>query len=108
MFSAIKQSAAKTAKRSALGLLGGLIMAFGVAFLTVAAWIAISISADPFTAALIIGSVYTGVGLIILAFALSKKPHARPSTPPQTANYGAVVESFINGFAAGSTVRHRK
>lgn len=108
MFSAIKQSAAKTAKRSALGLLGGLIMAFGVGFLTVAAWIAISLAADTFTAALIIGSIYTGVGLIVLAFAFSSGDRHPPAAQPAQPNYGAVVESFINGFTAGSHVRHRK
>ncbi len=51
----LKMRVKDKAERTALGLLGGVLMAVGLGFFTAAAWLAIRLSADALTAALIIG-----------------------------------------------------
>ena len=112
MFENLKASAAQTARRSAFGLLGGLALVVGIAFLTVALWIVLVNVADSLTAALVIGSIYVGSALILLAFSLSGRSdpptvraHHRQAPPSKAEAMVGIAAAFFEGLGAGLTAR---
>lgn len=113
MFERIRYDIKSAARRSALSVLGIIFVLIGLAFLTTAAWIALTISADTLTAALVIGGVYTGLGLLILAGATMSRrrvpytavdPLAAPASSPSVP-YPGLAQAFMQGFGAGATMR---
>ena len=128
MFEPLKMRVKDKAERTAIGLVGGLLMLVGLCFLTAAAWMAISLAADPLMAALIIGGAYFGLGLIFVGVAKYKR--RQYATPAQAAYQapgqasgaasdaaagqaptGAIapmlVTAFMEGFGAGMATRRR-
>ncbi len=100
--------------KSTLGLLGTLCLVAGVAFLTVAAWIALRLAADALTAALVIGGVYVGLGLICFALVRVVGPKSAVSEPPPPPTLsphaqviGGVVAAFVEGVMAGVAARRK-
>lgn len=69
MLQAIEAKAARAARKTGLAVGGGLCFVVGAAFLTSAAWIYLSQVLDTLSAALIIGGVYAGVGLVLFGLA---------------------------------------
>lgn len=97
----------KIAIKTAIGLIAGLCVAVGIAFLTVAAWIALADRYDCVAAAMILGCVYIAVSAVLLAvISRKRKPH-RPekSQPPPQNDLLALVEAFFSGF---ESARQRK
>ncbi|MGB5556524.1 MAG: phage holin family protein [Paracoccaceae bacterium] len=112
MFDNLRSAAADTARRTAVGLAAGLSLLIGLLFLTLAAWIAIASVADNLTAALIIGAVYVGLALILLAFALTRQNKAKVYHPalgaPTSRNenvFNGIAAAFFEGLGAGLTAR---
>lgn len=108
MFDLIEKKAKAAARSIVLSSVGGLSLAVGLAFLTVAAWIFLTAVATPLTAALVIGGVYTGLGLIMmgLSSARSTEPapvartHAPSEAPP-------LMQAFLHGMQAGANAQRR-
>ena len=73
---AARKSATDVVRKSALMLVGSVLLGVGIAFLTVAAWIAIASMSSSLTAALIIAFVYVGAGLILFAVSLNSQSRA--------------------------------
>lgn len=106
-----EDSAARTARKAALGLGAGIFMVVGVGFLTVAAWMLISALLSPLHAATIIGATFLGVGLILVGFAASKtsdtvapEPKQGPSRPAEEM-LPQMVAAFMSGIQAGRQAR---
>lgn len=108
-------AARRVALRSSLGLLGGVFLAVGLGFLTVAGWIALSTTADALTAALVIGGGYFGIGFLILLIMRVARPRV-PVAPPAAAPVAApslapalagVAAAFVQGLGAGLASRRR-
>lgn len=104
----IRKKMANTAKRAGL-LTGGLLLcAVGAWFLTLAAWFALlPLVGLPITA-VIIASVYLGIGLILIGVGLQGRaatpdelhaPPPPPVTPPQNP---PMMEAFLYGIQAGA------
>lgn len=105
MFS-IKQKVAQTAKRAGL-LSGGLLLcSVGVAFLTVAGWIALSPLIGVLNTALVFAGLYLGIGLIMIGSGVqnSQRASQQPSAPPQgkAATTQPLMEAFMCGIQAGA------
>ncbi|MDF0600841.1 hypothetical protein P1J78_08870 [Psychromarinibacter sp. C21-152] len=109
-------AARRAALRSSLGLVGALCLCVGLGFLTVAAWIALTVAADALTAALVIGGAYAGLGLIVLVISRLARP--RPPAPAAPAAAPAaqpalapalvgVAAAFLQGVGAGLASRRR-
>ncbi|MDQ2094968.1 phage holin family protein [Rhodalgimonas zhirmunskyi] len=128
MFEPLKMRVKDKAERTAIGLVGGLLMLVGLGFLTAAAWMAISLAADPLMASLIIGGAYFGLGLIFIGAAKLKRRHyvaptqsayqAADTAAGQASEAGAnpsssgsvapmLVAAFMEGFGAGMATRRR-
>ncbi|MBL3701488.1 DUF1705 domain-containing protein [Sulfitobacter sp. BDSS02] len=119
MLNGVKQAAADAARTAALLSVGLLILLIGLGFLTLAAWIYLSITYDALTASLIIGCCYAGVGLIFIAVALmsngSSRRHAvrqqqrvqaaASSVPPKSP---PLVQAFLYGMQAGLNAGARR
>lgn len=105
MFYALRRSARRTARAVALSAAGGLMVAVGAGFLTVAAWIMLATAYDTLTAAAIIGAVYMGIGLICLGLAGRRSHRHHYYSPPPvdpTAHLVAqLAEGFLTGLRAG-------
>ncbi|MGI3168560.1 phage holin family protein [Pseudooceanicola sp. C21-150M6] len=95
-------------RRAGFGLAGLCLFCIGLAFLTVAAWIALSDLRDALFAATVIGCSYAGLGLIIAVLGM-RRPRRMP--PPQPVSLAGLGAAFAQGFGAGaatrSSMRHR-
>ncbi|MGB2201440.1 MAG: hypothetical protein ACPH5G_08920 [Pseudooceanicola atlanticus] len=92
-------------RRAGFGLGGLLLMAIGAGFLTVAAWIALAEAHDAQYAALIIGSVYFGLGALVVAFGTRRPIHHVPPTTAAAMTTGGLGAAFAQGFGAGAAAR---
>ena len=105
MFYALRRSARLTARAVALSAAGGLMVAVGAGFLTVAAWIMLATAYDTLTAAAIIGAVYMGIGLICLGLAGRRSHrhhyHSPPPVDPTAHLVAQLAEGFLTGLRAG-------
>lgn len=106
----IKDSAARTARKTALGLAAGLFLTVGVGFLTVAAWLVLVPLTSTATAALIIGCTYAGLGFIFLMAAMlggspSQASHPEQAVSSEAADATNMIAAFMTGLKAGQSTR---
>ncbi|MCA0042240.1 phage holin family protein [Celeribacter litoreus] len=99
----LAEKAQDLARRTTLGLAGGLLLIIGLGFLTLAAWILLVDLQGTANAALIIGCVYTGAALLTLAATRVKRQPAPP--PEQPSPMGLVSQAFLEGLGAGYSAR---
>ncbi len=98
---------ARTAVRSAaLKSVGMLLMLVGLGFLTAALWLFIVTVATALMAAMVIGALYCGVGLILLSVASFRSrahvaPHAAAAPAPGTTAPAVPLVQLAEGFAMG-------
>ncbi len=104
MIYAIQARIHQTVRRAIGSALGGFFMAIGAAFLTVALWIALADAYDALTAALCLGAGFVLLGLVVIMVSR----HRRAYVPPATAGLGTLIEAFLAGRAAGSSMRAGK
>ncbi|MEO1563432.1 MAG: phage holin family protein [Pseudomonadota bacterium] len=114
MLTGIKQSAASAARKAGLFTGGLLCMAVGAGFLTVAAWILLTLAHGAMIAALVIGAAYFGLGLVLLGIAATRasshseaapavaRPHAQ-----QTIDAPPLMQAFLHGLQAGANAQQR-
>lgn len=108
-----QDAAARTGRKAAIGLGAALCLAVGLAFWTFAGWLFLVSVTTPLNAALIVGGVYSGAGLVMIGTLSSGEKQSNPepqarSEGPGTAdeNMGPkIVEAFMNGLQAGRRVR---
>ncbi len=107
MRSGVQAHLARGARRAAWATAGALLLGVGLAFLTGAAWLVLEALRGPAFAALVIGLVYAGAGLLALGLGARR---ARCDLPPQAEGQGARVfeqmaVAFGEGFLAGKAMR---
>ena len=115
MFAGLKHSAGATARKAGL-LSGGLLCVIvGAGFLTTAAWIYLASAFDPLMAAVVIGGIYTGVGLVTIGASLSSGSTTARHTTTQAAPVKSPVEdapplmqAFLFGLQAGANSERRQ
>lgn len=91
-----------------LGLIGGIFLTIGLAFVTVAAWIALADRYDTLVAALVLGCVYIALSAVMMAILATRgsRPDPRPAPPPPPASDPlSLVEAFFSGFDAARRKR---
>lgn len=108
MFPSLRQTAVRTARKTALSL--GAVVAFliGAVFLTIAAWIFLETAHGALVAAFVLGLIYLGLAAILIGTAMSHgtpdHPHsdcdARRSHPDTPEGMPPLVEAFIFGLTA--------
>ncbi len=108
MLERVKSSAAQAMRKAALLSAGLFCCVAGMAFLTLSAWILLSEAYGALTAASVIGSFYSGVGLILIAVALSgnragsdRAVASKPADPP-------LMQAFLAGLETGSSTARRR
>lgn len=98
-------------------VIGGIFLAVGVGFLTSAGWIMLEEAYSALAAALIIASVYLGVGLILFGVSGSSDeaghhPKAEqalhdPATSPRKGEMSPLAEAFVIGLNTAYAARRR-
>jgi len=116
----VAQKATRTAQTAAIGFGAMLCLIVGGGFLAVAAWLFLLTITTPLVACLIIGSLFFGMGLVLIA-ALSIRARAirrqkreaalRAQAMQQAQATGgvggiaAIITAFVNGLNAGKQAR---
>lgn len=105
-------------QRAVFGAIGAILLLIGLIFLTVAAWIGLAGALSALSAALIIGAVYFGLGLIVFAIASFRKYRvkvqgstaaAAESAPPSGGRFlPAAAQAFMVGLTAGFSASGRR
>lgn len=104
----LEHKVAAAARKAGLITASAVLTFVGAAFLTAAAWIYLSAAYSASFAALIIGLVYMGAGVVMLAIALS---NSRPTPPPKQALLGGLTPmqlmlvSFLQGMEQGKNAK---
>ncbi|ADO42877.1 phage holin family protein [Ketogulonicigenium vulgare] len=103
MFSKLEARIEAVTRRSLLAFLAVISILVGLAFLTVAGWIAIADMASPLVAALVLAAVWVIGGGVFLLMSSNDKP-AEPAPPPAPAvdPTMAIISAFLSGFTAGN------
>jgi site-specific recombinase len=107
----IQDAVSRTLQSIVLGAGALFCLSIGLAFLTLAAWLYLISVTTSMMAALILGSVYAGIGLILLAVASSgprrsKAKYAkRLDQPNEEAEIAKIVAAFMTGVTAGRKSR---
>ncbi|WP_245964136.1 phage holin family protein [Roseovarius spongiae] len=113
MVDAVSRQAREAVAMTALGLAGGLLLIVGMAFLTVALWIFLAAAESALIAALVIGLLYVGLGLILFAVASARRRRAErraalaAAQTPKSSPLMQVAEGFAIGMQAGRAARSR-
>ncbi|MBY5972028.1 phage holin family protein [Pseudooceanicola marinus] len=114
----------RMALRAGASIVGAILMLVGLGFFTVALWILLVEMRDPLFAATVLGGIYLGVGLIVLALAMRhprrKLPYGYPPAAPappagvgaagvpgatMPGLMGALMQGVGAGMAAGAARR---
>jgi len=105
-------SAAHTARTAALGLAGGILLAVGAGFLTLAAWLTLLTVTTALTAAVILGCFFMGAGIMTLVIVSGRKksPQTSGTKPPHDPKdeediMNQVIMTFLAGITAGRKAR---
>lgn len=92
----------RMALRAGASAFGAILMLVGLGFFTVSAWMLLSEMRDPLFAASVLGGLYFGVGLIVLALAVRrprrKLPYGYPPAAPAPPAAGAVPGATAPGL----------
>ena len=110
MLAQLKDSAARTAQRAALGGLGGICLLAGVGFLTAAFFMFLLTQTDPIAACLIVGGMFSGVGLILVGVSRAGKSAPPPAVQtaqasPSASSMTPVMLAFLDGLQQGMAAR---
>tara|TARA_R110002020_G_scaffold13713_1_gene49140 strand:- start:29 stop:403 length:375 start_codon:yes stop_codon:yes gene_type:complete len=106
---------ARAARTAVLGIGGIIALGIGMAFFTLAMWIYLNLITSALVASVIMGCLFSGVGLVFFAV-LSAQRNARvrarlaaraapPPAPHPEPLLGRIVMAFIAGMTAGRKSR---
>ncbi|UWR22695.1 hypothetical protein [Sulfitobacter sp. S190] len=106
----IEHGVSDAASAAAIGLGAGIALAVGVAFWTVAGWMLLVRLADPLIAAVVMGALYTGAGLIALAIMSMRRRRKKRIKQDMRATHSpggvqGLLTAFMTGMTAGSQSR---
>lgn len=106
LVSKARAQAEQTAQTAAIGLFACVALAVGLAFWTLAGWLLLVTVTSPANAAVILGAVYSGAGIIALAVISTrrKKPVPQPAPKPD-ASLESLLSAFMTGLNAGARTR---
>ena len=112
LLASVQASAARTAETAALGLGAGIALLIGLGFWTLAGWLFLISVTTTLNAAVVIASLYTGLGLLIFGILSARARKRRNSAALRetaaaapAANLGSIAQAFMGGYAAGSATR---
>ena len=105
MIAAFTARAGRAMRVTALGVVGGVLMLTGLAFLTVAAWVALAAALGHAIAALILGGLYLLLAGAVFAVAASV---GRRPPPAPAATTGLTIATVAEAFILGMTAARRK
>jgi biotin transporter BioY len=116
----VADKAAQTAQTAALGLGASLCLVVGCAFLTGALWLYLLTVTTTLVACVIMGAIFTGVGLVMIALMSARSRNRKHQKREEFLRYQAqqkasvsnglegvagVIAAFINGLNAGKKAR---
>ncbi|MBT9386504.1 phage holin family protein [Pseudooceanicola sp. CBS1P-1] len=105
MFGSLRYSIDRAVRRAGYSIGAVILLVIGWGFLTVAAWLYLSTVKDAMFAALIIGCVYVGLGLILMFLASRSRPvpmaHPAAAPPPSAASFAGLASALMQGVGAG-------
>lgn len=103
MFAQLRKNLRLTARRFALGSIGTLMDLTGVGFLSASMLMLLLTLTDPITACAIMGGVFLGLGLLLVAEASGPDQRQRNRRPDQTAtnDMPPLAAAFMQGMAQG-------
>ncbi|WP_108485198.1 phage holin family protein [Oceaniglobus ichthyenteri] len=99
------ERAKDAARRTAFGAAGFLCLVVGLGFLSSALWLAIAVANGAMMASLILGLLYVGGGLILIAVASRRPRRYAPPPSPKAVKQADLITAFMNGVNAGKTMR---
>ncbi|SMX42613.1 phage holin family protein [Maliponia aquimaris] len=107
MLAMIETRARAALRRGVAGLMGGVLVAIGLGFLTQAAWLALASWQGPLFAAQTLGGIYLLLGGVVLL--LVRKRHDAPPPAPsrQAISHLVLAEAFLVGLDAARSARKR-
>ncbi len=111
----IQVKASRTAQTAVLGLFASICLIVGLCFFTAAAWLFLLTVTTALMTAIILGSAYFGIGLILLAV-MSSRSRAKRQEQAAAAAYAAktsaagtdfssIIAAFMTGLSAGKKAR---
>ena len=97
------------ALRAGASIIGVILMLVGLGFFTVSAWLLLVEMRDPLFAATVLGGMYFGIGLIVLALAARRPrrklpygyPPAAPAPPAGQVPPGGTVPGLMGALMQG-------
>lgn len=105
MFGSLTYGLRRAAQRAGYSLAGLVLVTIGTGFLTAALWMFLSELRDALFAATVIGALYVGVGLILLALSRRCRPvpmaHPVGAPPPPAASAAGLFAALMQGIGAG-------
>jgi vacuolar-type H+-ATPase subunit I/STV1 len=114
LLQAFQSNLRRAAQRAAIGAVALIFCMTGVFFLTLAAWIALAAALGTLSAALILGLVFMGVGLLAFALVAMRRtsvPHRSvppaPPPPPPPVRQTDLINAFLAGLDAAKSMRRR-
>ena len=105
----LERKLAQAGRKAASITASAVLILIGAAFLTVAAWIFLSVAQSALFAATVIGTFYVGLGLVILGLGVSRPPRRLQEEKPLggLSPLQLVTISFLQGLDQGrSAKRH--
>jgi len=103
-----RNTARRSARTAAIGLGASIALAVGLAFWTAAGWFFLLTQTTALNAAVIMGALYTGAGLIgfaVVSMRGSKPPEPAAPPPQSPPTVESLIAAFISGMNAGSRTR---
>ncbi len=111
----IHEKATRTAQTAVLGLFASICLSVGLMFLTVAAWLLLITVTTALMTAFILGGIYFGIGLVLLAVISMRSRERRKEraaaaayaakSPDPAANFTSLIAAFMTGLSAGKKAR---
>ena len=112
MFGALRFRINLALRRTAFGAAGALCFLLGLGFLTSAVWIGLALAYGGLIASLLLGLIYCGLGLVLVAFAARRPPSPSPAPaaaarPVPTVGQADLIAAFLGGLDTGRAMARR-
>lgn len=113
---AVEARARSGARRAGLLIVASLLLAVAAGFLSVAIWIVTATAWSPLVAALVLGGIYLGGGLLALVLSMPPRPSlaeqakaaAQTKAAAKTAPFPPLAEAFVFGLDTALRLRRSR